>query len=123
MKRSTIRSSSTVSSIGPRNAPSDTQIQDDFDELVMRASRGDSRAVGAIAVALGPMILEEARVVLGEYADEDSDVLQDFLLLLLEGQSRFRPSHGRAVLWMCRTVRAIAQTRRKENDERRGIET
>jgi DNA-directed RNA polymerase specialized sigma24 family protein len=97
----------------------DTQVQDDFDDLVRLAVRGDRRAVGAIAMALGPMLLDEARVVLGEYADEDSDVLQDFLLVLLEGRSRFQPVHGSAVVWLCRTIRAVAQTRRMENDRRR----
>jgi|SRR5580704_4760179 DNA-directed RNA polymerase specialized sigma24 family protein len=113
MKKSTIRRL-PLSSHRTRNASNDTQVQDDFDDLVMNASRGDSRAVGAIAVALGPMILGEARAVLGEYSHEAEDVLQDFLLFMLDGRSPFRPAHGRAVPWMCRMVRAIAQTRRKE---------
>jgi len=109
-----------LSSHRTRNASNDTQVQDDFDDLVMNASRGDSRAVGAIAVALGPMILEEARAVLGEHAHEEEDVLQDFLLFLLDGRSPFRPAKGRAVPWMCRMVRALAQTRRKEKGWNRG---
>jgi hypothetical protein len=97
-----------------------TQVQDDFDDLVMDAARGDARAVDAIEVALGPMLLEEARVVLGEYADDGEYVLQAMLVVLLEGRSRFRPSQGRAVVWLCRMIHAIAQTWRKENDWRRG---
>jgi hypothetical protein len=115
----TIRNSPLFSS-GIRRAESDTQIEDDFDDLVTLAARGNSRAVGAIAVALGPMILEEARVVLGEYADEDIEVLQDFLVFLLDARSPFRPAHGRAIPWMCRVVRAIAQTRLKRNELRAG---
>ncbi len=107
-----------MSSPRTRRTCSDTQVEDDFDDLVQHAACGDSRAIGAIAIALGPMILEEARVVLGEYAGEDIDVLQDFVGVLLEARSPFRPSHGRAIPWMCRTVRAIAQTRRKENNRR-----
>ena len=119
MKTTTTRKLSP-SSLRARSTSNDTQVQDDFDDLVMHAAQGDSRAVGAIAVALGPMLLEEARVVLGEHADEDTDVLQDFLLLLLEERTRFRPAHGRAMPWMCRTIRAIAQTRRKEHEWRHG---
>jgi|HubBroStandDraft_1064217.scaffolds.fasta_scaffold53648_2 hypothetical protein len=94
------------------------QIQDDFDELVKRAARGDRRAVGSIAIAFGPMILGEARVVLGEYANEDVDVLQDFLLFLIDARSFFHPGHGRAIPWMCRIVHAIAETRRTRNEWR-----
>jgi hypothetical protein len=118
MKTTPIRKPSSPRSRIPFNH---TQVEDDFDDLVMCAARGDSRAVGAIAVALGPMLLEEARVVLGEYADEDGDVLQEFLLVLLEGRTRFRPAHGRAVPWMCRTVRAIAQTWRMDHHWRADI--
>lgn len=92
--------------------------RDEFDVLVMQAARGDACALGAIEVALGPMLLEEARVVLGEYADEDESVLEEFLEFLGEGRSRFRPAHGRAVVWMCRAVRAISERRRRENDWR-----
>jgi len=111
-----------VSSPVNRNASDSAQIQDEFDDLVVAAAGGDARAIGAIAVALGPTLREEARVVLGEYADEDWDVLQDFLVVLLEGRSRFRPAHGRAVTWLCRTIRAMAQTRRLEHDRRRSRE-
>jgi hypothetical protein len=56
------------------------------------------------------MILEEARVVLGDYPDEDIEVLQDFLVFLIDARSPFRPAHGRAIPWMCRVIRAIART-------------
>jgi len=94
-------------------------VQAEFDDLVMRAADGDRRAIGAIAVALGPMLLVEARAALGRYADEDADVLQDFFLFLLERRLPFRLAHGYAVPWMCRTIRAIAQTRKHR--VRRGI--
>ncbi len=59
------------------------------------------------------MLRKEARAVLREFAQDADDVLQDCFLFLLEGKSPFLPAHGRAVVWMCRTVRAIARTRRE----------
>jgi hypothetical protein len=116
MKTPTPRS--TFISARSGNPPGDEQLQDEFDELVMKASRGDRRAIGSIAVALGPMLLKEARGFLGRYAEEDEDVLQDLLVFLLEQRSPFRPERGRAVVWLRRLVRAIAQTRREENGRR-----
>lgn len=116
MKTTTPRSTFCPTRSG--NPPADEQLQDEFDELVMKASRGDRRAIGSIAVALGPMLLKEARGFLGRYADEDEDVLQDLMVFLLEQRSPLRPEQGRAVVWLRRLVRAIAQTRREGNDRR-----
>jgi DNA-directed RNA polymerase specialized sigma24 family protein len=113
MKTSNDRKLPLSPSLRAVSALSDAQVQDEFDDLVMRASEGDSRAIASIAVALGPMLRKEARAVLREFAQDADDVLQDFFLFLLEGKSPFLPAHGRAVVWMCRTVRAIAQTRRE----------
>jgi DNA-directed RNA polymerase specialized sigma24 family protein len=94
---------------------SDEQHQDDFDQLVRRATHGDRRALGAIAIALSPSLLEEAREVLGEdLAHEAGDVLQDFFLMILEGESRFVPAYGRAVPWMCGIIRSMARRRRAD---------
>lgn len=116
MKTSGIRNGSRSSYplSSNRIAANDRHIQEEFDDLVMNAVQGDSRAVGAIAVAFGPMLLEEAKTVLGEHSDEASDVLQDFFVYLLGGRSRFRPAHGSAVVWMCRIVRTMAETRGRE---------
>jgi DNA-directed RNA polymerase specialized sigma24 family protein len=91
------------------NPQTDAQLRDDFDVLVVRASQGDQRAIGAIAIAFGPKLLGEAQAVMGDFAQEAADVLQDFFLSLLEGQSRFTPAHGRAIPWMCGIVRAMAR--------------
>ncbi len=40
------------------------------------------------------------------------DVVQDFFASTLEGQSRFRPAHGRPISWMCGVVRAMARKAR-----------
>jgi hypothetical protein len=96
----------------------DTQLLDEFDDLVVCAAGGDNQAVGAIAIALGPSLLEEARTVLKELDEEAADVLQDFLCFLLERRAPFNRADGRALEWMHRMVRAIAEQRRREADRR-----
>jgi DNA-directed RNA polymerase specialized sigma24 family protein len=97
----------------PRN---DTPHRDAFDDLVMRAARGDRRAIGAIAVALGPTLMKEARTVLGDFEDDADDVLQDFFVFLLEKRWPTPPPQGRAMHWMCVIVRTFAHERRKESE-------
>ncbi len=89
-------------------------LEAEFDHLVMLASRGDRRAIGAIAVAIGPTLLAAARTGLGGFGQEAEDVLQDFFISLLEGRWRFTPGHGRAMQWMCGVVTGIAHLRRCE---------
>jgi DNA-directed RNA polymerase specialized sigma24 family protein len=98
-------------------------IKDQFDELVVLASRGDRRAIGAIGIAFGPTLLEEARTVLGEFDQEADDVLEDFLLALVDRRLLFTPAHGRATPWICGIVRAIALQRRRELQRDWGIDT
>lgn len=84
--------------------------------LVLRATHGDTRALGAIAIACSPALLEEARAVMGDFEADAGDVLQDFFLALLEGRSRFTPAHGRAIAWMCGIIRAMARKYRAERE-------
>ena len=77
-----------------KDAVTREQHQDQFDELVVLASRGDRRAIGAIGIAFGPMLLEEARTVLGEFDEEADDVLQDFLLALVDRRLLYAPAQG-----------------------------
>ena len=95
---------------------------DDFDDLVLRASSGDRRAVGAIGIALGNLLLEEAKSVLKELDGEADAVLRDFLLFLVEGQAPFNRANGPAMDWMRRMVRTIAQQRRRERREDWGLQ-
>jgi DNA-directed RNA polymerase specialized sigma24 family protein len=89
----------------------------ELDEVLAHALRGDRRAVGAIAVAFGPLLLEEAEAALGrDYAQDAADVLQEFFLAMVEGDVRLRPVHGRALRWMCGVVRAIARKYRGDRD-------
>jgi DNA-directed RNA polymerase specialized sigma24 family protein len=94
------------------NRQTHSRPPDNLEDLVMCACDGDRRAIGAIGIAFGPALLRQARAVLGEFAQEDEDVLQDFLLSLLEGESCFTPGRGRAFRWMCGVVRRIARERR-----------
>jgi len=100
----------------------DAQQLDDFDDLVRRATEGDRSALSAIAIALGPSLLKEARETLGEdCAHEAEEVRQDFFLMLLEGESQFLPAQGRAVPWMCGIIRAMARRYRVAGERRWGI--
>jgi hypothetical protein len=81
----------------PQSESSSRDEFDEFDELVACASGGDRRAIGAIAIALGPTLLKEARTVLGEFDDEADDVLQDFFLFLVEPRWPTTPPQGRAM--------------------------
>ncbi len=108
---------------GINRAKTAEQHQDEFDELVALASSGNRRAIGAIAVSLGPTLLKEARTVLGEFDQEAEDVLQDFLFCLIDRRLRYEPAHGRAMPWMCGIVQAIAQQRRRERERDWGIDT
>jgi hypothetical protein len=101
----------------------DTRILDDFDDLVLRGCNGDARAVGAIAMAVGPRLLREAIDELGfDFADDGGDVLQDFFVAMLEGRCRFVPAHERAGPWMNRVVRAIARAHRDGRERDWGID-
>jgi DNA-directed RNA polymerase specialized sigma24 family protein len=94
-------------------AANDTRGPVDFDELVERASDGDNRAIGAIAIALGPPLFDEARAVLKELAGAD-EVVGDFFVILLERRSPFSRGQGSALEWMQRIVRALAHRRREK---------
>src|SRR5258708_21795012 len=99
----------------------DAQIQAEFADLVVRACKGDRRAVGAIYVAFGPVLLREARSVMGRFKQDAEDVVQDFFVSLLEGRSVYVPAHGYATRWMCGVVRAMAKTYGKEREREWGI--
>ena len=105
----------------PNHLETDAQPPIDFDDLVLRATHGDSRALAAIAVVLGPVLLDEARSVMGAFKQDAEDVLQDFFLFLYEGRSPFLLTHGNALPWMRRTIRAMARTHRVEREREWGV--
>jgi len=72
----------------------------DITVLVGRAAEGDRRAIGAIALALGPDLLAVARSAV-RHREDAADVLQDFFALLLTGEAaRFPPAPGCGLEWM-----------------------
>jgi DNA-directed RNA polymerase specialized sigma24 family protein len=117
MKESAAHDTNTFDTTIPQTERSP---RDEFDELVACASRGDRRAIGAIAIAIGPTLLREARLVLGQFDNEADDVLQDFFLFLVERRWPTTPPQDRAMHWMCVIVRTIAIERRREKERRWG---
>ena len=88
----------------------DRELLDQLDELVSSAVRGDRHAIGAIAIAFGPILLQEVRKELGPLFENDGgDVLQDFFLAMTEEQLTFPAISGAGVPWMKRTARAFAR--------------
>lgn len=84
----------------------EADLLDQGDQLVVVATRGDRRAVGAIAIAFGPTLNAEARKALGPtWEQESADVLQEFFLALCEVR-------GRRGLW-CAARRGRRATRER----------
>jgi hypothetical protein len=115
--------SQSSSSLGPDLPPwkrspfarmSDAELLAHLDELVLDATRGDRRAVGAIAFAFTSDLRAEANAVL-RHEHDAADVVQDFFLALLEGKAaRFAPGRGRAKAFLLGVVRDMARRRRKD---------
>ena len=88
-------------------------VLEELDLLYLAATRGDRDAIGAILIAFGPTLLDEARLVLGaRYADEAPDVIAEFSEQLLTADLSFRPQRGDAIRAMRREVRSIARRTR-----------
>jgi DNA-directed RNA polymerase specialized sigma24 family protein len=95
------------------SAPTRLRPYADVNDVVRYAARGDRMAVAVIASRFGETLLHEAMSVLGSDFEEDArDVVQDFLVSLLEGRIEILPAHGRAIPWMCGVVRAVARRHR-----------
>jgi hypothetical protein len=90
----------------------DEEVREQFDDLVAKAVGGDRRAIGAIAIALGPTLLEEARLALGKGREHEAgDVVQRFFLAMTEGTMVFAGERGTGLEWMKRIVRGGARER------------
>ena len=87
----------------------DEQIADELAACVRDASRGDRRAIGCIAIALGGLLHEEARAALGpRYEQGAGDVMQDLYLGLLESRFAFPEIEGGALHWLSRVIHSLA---------------
>ncbi len=83
----------------------DEEVREQFDELVGKAVGGDRRAIGAIAIALGPTLLTEAREALGEAREHEAgDVVPRFYLEMPEGPLILWGVGGTGLAWMKRIV-------------------
>jgi hypothetical protein len=88
----------------------DAELLEQLDALVSSATRGDQRAIGALAIVFGPLLAREARKVLAPLFELDAaDVVDRFLWDLLREQLTFPPICGAAVPWMKRMVREGAE--------------
>ncbi|HEV3189103.1 MAG TPA: hypothetical protein VGY54_01330 [Polyangiaceae bacterium] len=101
----------------------DADIQAEFDDLMVLACDGDPRAVGAVYVGFGPVLLREARSVMGRFKQDAEDVVQDFFDAVLAGRAVYEPTDGHATHWMRGLVRAIARTYCKEREREWDIES
>jgi hypothetical protein len=99
----------------------DQDLIEQLDGLVGDAARGDSRAVGILAMVYGPMLNDEAREELGARWEQDTaDVLQTMFLTMCEGGMLFPAIRGAAIPWMKRTVREIARKWVRQREEEAG---
>jgi hypothetical protein len=93
--------------------PTDDELLDDLDRLVASAASGDGRAVGAIAIAFGPLLLAEARDELGPpHAQADVEVLQELCVKLLRGKLLVSGTRHDALPWLKRMMHMLAADRR-----------
>ncbi len=90
-------------------ATTDVQLHDLLDALVLQASLGDRRAIGALAIGLGPTLLKAAREALGpRRADEDEDLLQDLFVCLSHGKLPFVRGRDHGLPWLRRQLESLA---------------
>jgi len=95
----------------------DEELLDQLDVLVLNATKGDVAAVGSIAIGLGPMLMKEARMEVGELRlSSAADVVQDLHVRLLACELTFPRIRGAAIPWLKRTVRAIAREHLEAED-------
>ena len=80
-----------------------------LDALVYKASLGDRRTIGALAVGLGPTLLKEARDALGaRRVDEHEDLLQDLFVCLTQGKLSFVRGSDHGLEWLRAQLKSLA---------------
>ncbi len=91
----------------------DAELLEQIDELLAEALAGDGRAIGAIAIGLGPTLLREVHEELGEGFQQGSgDALPWFFRAMSEGTMTFQGELGTGLDWMKRIVRVRAREHR-----------
>jgi hypothetical protein len=89
----------------PRPQARSPEVAHQMHELVVAASRGNRKAIGAIAVAFSPNLLDLARHELKDPQDAE-DVLQDLFVFLMEGLAKdVAPLPGEGLGYLERILR------------------
>jgi hypothetical protein len=65
----------TAQAAARRFTATDDELLDQLDHLVGLAALGDRAAIGAVAIAFGPTLLDEARAALGPTREQDAGAL------------------------------------------------
>jgi hypothetical protein len=96
-----------------RSNVADGELLDQFDQLVLRAVLGDRGAIAALSIGYGPVLLQQARKLLGKaWASEAGPVLADLFAGMLEGTLEFVPGRDRGRAWLRAKLRGFAAKRR-----------
>jgi hypothetical protein len=94
----------------PLSALTDAQLLDELDELVVAAVGGCRRAIAALAIGYGPVLLKEAREDLGTArAHEAGDALAELFVEMLRCTLEFVPGRDCARQWLGGQVRRFAR--------------
>ncbi len=90
-------------------------LDDDFDELVLSAVRGSRHAIAALSIGYGPVLVRQARAMLGQIgAHETASVVSDLFCAMLRGSLEFQPGRDRGRKWLRQQLRELAARRRAE---------
>ena len=82
---------------------------DELDVIVGRAADGEMRAVGALAIAFGPMLIDEAKAALGPlWAAKAGGVVHELTVRLLSRELAFPAIRHAGIPWLKRVIRELA---------------
>jgi hypothetical protein len=90
----------------------DAELLEEFDDLVVHATRGDRYALTVLSVGLGPVILDEARIVLGPGREEHANgIVAELFIGMLRGELIFAPGAVHAGPWLGAQLHFLAARR------------
>jgi hypothetical protein len=90
----------------------DAELLEEFDDLVVHATRGDRYALTVLSVGLGPVIFDEARTVLGPGREEHAcGIVNELFMGMLRGELSFAPGAVRAGPWLGAQLHVLAARR------------
>ena len=90
----------------------EVELLDELDDLVVHAVRGDRFALTVLSVGLGPVILDEARTVLGPGREDDAGgIVAELFMGMLRGDLSFAPDAVHAGPWLGAQLHILAARR------------